>query len=210
MTVPIDLPPQPPRTAIEYRVAAPTRPAGFAQAAVEYARSTRARAQEQAKAEPQPGVGVYRALAAMPDIDEASPHVSRADRAVLRRGPAANAARDPREGYVSMRLRMAAVLDGDSDFGSTAAQERARRCMVVRIVSDPRAGMFVVGGEKAMRDARAALPEGSVEACRETLRTQAAGATFASVAQPRSVAKGRIMADANPAMQLVRSRTQGR
>lgn len=210
MTVPIDLPPQPPKAAIEYRVGAPTKPAGFAQAAIDFARSTRGRAQAQAKQKPQPGVGVYRALAAMPDLDERSPHVTHADRAVLERGPAHDAASDPREGYVSMRLRMASEIDGGSDFVSSAAQERARRCMVVRIVSDPRAGRFVVGGEKAMEVARAALPAGSVEACRETIRTQAEGATMAGAPQPRSVAKGRIMADANPAMQLVRSRTQGR
>lgn len=208
--MPIDLPPQPPRAAIEYRVAAPTRPAGFAQAAIDFARSALGRAQARASDRPQPGVGVYRALAAMPDLDERSPHVTQADRAVLENGPARNAARDPREGYVSMRLRMAGELDGGSDFVSSAAQERARRCMVVRIVSDPRAGRFVVGGEKAMEAARAALPAGSVEACRESIRTQAESTAAAGTSPSRSVAKGRIMADANPAMQLVRSRTQGR
>lgn len=209
----IDLPPQPPQSAIEYRVAAVASPASFAAVAMQYARGVRDRAVSRA----QPTEGVYRALEHMPDLDERSPHLDRADRVVFERGPAALAARDPQEGYVSMRLRLSAALDTDSDGigdGSTmaAAQERARRCMVVRMVSDPRAGLFVVGGEKAMRAARAALPVGSVEACRDTIRNQAVANTVAAAVDspvaPRAMAKGPIMADGAPAMHLVRSRLQ--
>lgn len=83
------------------------------------------------------------------------------------------------DGYVARRMAagiMAARLAHRSQTGAsvTPAQIEAVRCRLVAAVMDPRAGRYVLGGERAAAASRASLTRGDVEVCRTELSAQAA------------------------------------
>lgn len=75
--------------------------------------------------------------------------------------------------YIGDRVRLAAVRAKaveDATQGRLRTEEaQAVRCRTIAVAMDRRAGAYVVGGEKAARTARGAIPQTSIEECRKMM-----------------------------------------
>jgi hypothetical protein len=121
----------------------------------------------------------------MPRIDVRSAALTREDRTAMvasaeasRAGALGNARVSIPDSYVGQRIKLAIANDrlheaqgrGDLD----PAMARDVSCRMVAIAMDARAGAYVMGGEKAAAQARAAVPAEMLARCRQTAMAETA------------------------------------
>lgn len=175
--MPMDMPPQ---QVVEYRIETPAKqsPSDFMSKAAMFIGMNRSNSEIQKPI-------AFVAADQLPEIDLSSKAMTQADRqgmAIAVRanssGTLANTGVKMPDSYIAQRIHtasnMARLNAQNNASGVTKAQVQSVRCEIVGLVLDKRAGAYIKGGEQAAAKSRAALAKTDIEACKPTMREQAA------------------------------------